>query len=111
MNYSVNVTNTLTRGNVVKNQFTCNDTSGNSIQSSDILWTVANIQLEWITEQIKTIRDSGRSLRDIAILYRSHFISRSYEEVFIKNDIKFFIIRLSTSSSLLLSYPPSSSAS
>lgn len=37
------------------------------------------------------LRESGRNLRDIVILYRSHFISRSFEEVFIKNDIRYTI--------------------
>ena len=42
LNYSVNVTNILTRGNVVKNVFTCNDTFGHAHQTEDILWTVSN---------------------------------------------------------------------
>ncbi len=45
----------------------------------------------WIAEQITTIVESGRKLCDIAILYRSHFISRSFEEVFIKQKIQYTI--------------------
>ncbi len=45
----------------------------------------------WIADQITTIVESGRRLRDIAILYRSHFISRSFEEVFIKQKIQYTI--------------------
>ncbi len=48
-------------------------------------------EAEWITEQIKKLKDSGVSLREISVLYRSHFISRSFEEVFIKNDISYTI--------------------
>ncbi|MHB8129629.1 MAG: ATP-dependent helicase [Mobilitalea sp.] len=49
------------------------------------------MEAEWIANQIKTLEESGRSLRDMAILYRAHFISRSFEEVFIKQDIKYTI--------------------
>lgn len=49
------------------------------------------MEAEWIADQIKRIRESGRKLRDIAILYRSHFVSRSFEEVFIKEDIRYTI--------------------
>ena len=48
-------------------------------------------EAEWIAEQIMTLIGSGRKLRDIAILYRSHFISRSFEEVFIKKNIQYTI--------------------
>ncbi|MDF2906113.1 MAG: pcrA [Herbinix sp.] len=48
-------------------------------------------EAEWIANQITTLVESGRSLRDIAILYRSHFISRSFEEVFIKRKIQYTI--------------------
>jgi DNA helicase-2/ATP-dependent DNA helicase PcrA len=49
------------------------------------------MEAEWIAGQIRTLVESGRSLRDIAILYRAHFISRSFEEVFIKQNIKYTI--------------------
>lgn len=49
------------------------------------------MEAEWIASQIRTLVESGRSLRDIAILYRAHFISRSFEEVFIKQNIKYTI--------------------
>jgi DNA helicase-2/ATP-dependent DNA helicase PcrA len=49
------------------------------------------LEAEWIANQIGTLLESGRSLRDIAILYRAHFISRSFEEVFIKQNIKYTI--------------------
>lgn len=48
-------------------------------------------EAEWIAKQIKLLQESGRSLRDIAILYRAHFISRSFEEVFIKEQIPYTI--------------------
>lgn len=48
-------------------------------------------EAQWIAAQIKTLQEAGRNLRDIAILYRSHFISRSFEEVFIKEGIQYTI--------------------
>ncbi len=48
-------------------------------------------EAEWIAAQITTIVENGKRLRDIAILYRSHFISRSFEEVFIKQKIQYTI--------------------
>jgi DNA helicase-2/ATP-dependent DNA helicase PcrA len=48
-------------------------------------------EAEWIAGQIKILQEAGRSLRNIAILYRSHFISRSFEEVFIKQGIQYTI--------------------
>ncbi len=48
-------------------------------------------EAEWIAGQIAAIVEGGRKLRDIAILYRSHFISRSFEEVFIKQKIQYTI--------------------
>lgn len=45
----------------------------------------------WIAQQIKALQEAGRKLRDMAILYRAHFISRSFEEVFIKQGIQYTI--------------------
>lgn len=49
------------------------------------------LEAEWIASQIKKIQESGRKLRDVAILYRSHFVSRSFEEVFIREKIRYTI--------------------
>ncbi|HWT76356.1 MAG TPA: UvrD-helicase domain-containing protein [Mobilitalea sp.] len=46
---------------------------------------------QWIATQIKTLQEAGRKLRDMVILYRSHFISRGFEEVFIKQGIQYTI--------------------
>ncbi|WMJ89325.1 ATP-dependent helicase [Anaerocolumna sp. MB42-C2] len=48
-------------------------------------------EAEWIATQIKKIQEGGIRLKDIAILYRSHFVSRSFEEVFIKENIRYTI--------------------
>jgi DNA helicase II / ATP-dependent DNA helicase PcrA len=49
------------------------------------------LEAGWIAAQIKLLKEKGVKLREIAILYRSHFISRSIEEMFIKEDISYTI--------------------
>ncbi|MDF2589143.1 MAG: pcrA [Anaerocolumna sp.] len=49
------------------------------------------LEAEWITKQIKTLQEAGTKLRNIAILYRSHFVSRIFEEIFIKENIPYTI--------------------
>ncbi len=48
-------------------------------------------EAKWICKKIKELRKTG-NLRDIAILYRAHYLSRSLEEVFIKNDLPYRIL-------------------
>ena len=48
-------------------------------------------EARWIAFQIKALADSGVKLSDIAILYRSHFISRTVEEVFLKEELPYTI--------------------
>lgn len=48
-------------------------------------------EAKWICKKIKELRKTG-NLRDIAILYRAHYLSRSLEEAFIKNDIPYRIL-------------------
>ena len=45
------------------------------------------LEAEWIGKQIKKLIEKGESYNKIAILYRSHFVSRSIEELFIKEQI------------------------
>lgn len=49
------------------------------------------LEAEWIAQQIKTLHESGKKYSDIAILYRAHFVSRSIEEVFIKEKIPYVL--------------------
>ncbi len=49
------------------------------------------MEADWIAKQIASLKDEGIKLRDIAILYRSHFLSRSLEEMFIKQGIPYTI--------------------
>lgn len=48
-------------------------------------------EAKWICNKVKELCKSG-NLRDIAILYRAHYLSRSLEEAFIKNDIPYRIL-------------------
>lgn len=48
-------------------------------------------EAKWICKKIKELCKSG-NLRDIAILYRAHYLSRALEEAFIKNDIPYRIL-------------------
>ncbi len=48
-------------------------------------------EAEWIGKNIKTLHTQGVEFLDIAILYRSHFVSRSLEEIFIKEKIPYVL--------------------
>ncbi|MGE4485525.1 MAG: ATP-dependent helicase [Oscillospiraceae bacterium] len=48
-------------------------------------------EARWIAFQIKALHDKGVKLKDITILYRSHFISRMLEEVFLKEELPYTI--------------------
>jgi DNA helicase-2/ATP-dependent DNA helicase PcrA len=48
-------------------------------------------EAKWICKKVKELCKNG-NLRDIAILYRAHYLSRSLEEAFIKNDLPYRIL-------------------
>lgn len=48
-------------------------------------------EARWISNQIKEIVDSGGKYNDICILYRAHYVSRSIEEIFIKEKIPYVL--------------------
>ena len=51
----------------------------------------AEAEARWITCKIKELADRGAKLGDITILYRAHFVSRTLEEVFLKEEIPYTI--------------------
>lgn len=51
----------------------------------------AEAEARWIAGEIKTLASEGVPLRDVAILYRAHHISRTLEEVFLKEEIPYTI--------------------
>lgn len=51
----------------------------------------AEAEARWIAGEIKTLASEGVPMRDVAILYRAHHISRMLEEVFLKEEIPYTI--------------------
>lgn len=51
----------------------------------------AKKEAEWIAKEIQKLLAAGASLKDMTILYRSHFVSRSIEEVFIREKIRYVL--------------------
>lgn len=45
----------------------------------------------WIAEQIRQLHTQGIDYRDIAVLYRAHYITRTVEEVFLREEIPYRI--------------------
>lgn len=48
-------------------------------------------EAKWIASQIKALADQGAKLSDVAILYRAHYLTRTLEEVFIKEELPYTI--------------------
>lgn len=48
-------------------------------------------EAQWVTNEIKRLVEAGTKYSDIAVLYRSHFMSRSIEEAFIKTKIPYIL--------------------
>lgn len=48
-------------------------------------------EAKWIADKIKLLADNGVSYSNIAILYRSHFVSRSIEEMFIREKLPYVL--------------------
>ena len=45
----------------------------------------------WIAQEIKKLNENGVSYKDITILYRAHYLTRSIEQVFLKEEIPYTI--------------------
>ena len=45
----------------------------------------------WMAEQIKILKEKGVPYKDISILYRAHYLTRSIEQVFLKEEIPYTI--------------------
>lgn len=48
-------------------------------------------EAQWIAEQIYELYEKGISYRDIAVLYRAHYVTRTVEEVFLQREIPYTI--------------------
>ncbi|MCH5183074.1 MAG: UvrD-helicase domain-containing protein [Oscillospiraceae bacterium] len=53
----------------------------------------ANAEAEalWIASQIETLHESGVPFREIAVLYRAHYLTRSIEDVFLRRKLPYAI--------------------
>ncbi len=48
-------------------------------------------QARWIAGQVKALRDAGTPLRDVAVLYRAHYVTRTLEDVFLEEKLPYVI--------------------
>ena len=51
----------------------------------------AEDEAEWIAIQIQALHDAGTAYRDMTVLYRAHYLTRSLEEVFRKRKLPYTI--------------------
>lgn len=51
----------------------------------------AEAEAKWIARQIRDLADMGAKLSEMTILYRAHYISRTLEEVFLKDELPYTI--------------------
>lgn len=51
----------------------------------------SQLEADWITAQIRAMREGGRSYSDIGVLYRAHYVSRALEESLIRNKIPYIL--------------------
>ena len=48
-------------------------------------------EARWILSSVRALIDRGVAMRDIAVLYRAHYVTRSLEEVFLKEKLPYTI--------------------
>ncbi len=48
-------------------------------------------EADWIAQQIEALRDAGTPLREIAVLYRAHYVTRTVEEAFLRKKIPYAV--------------------
>ena len=87
----LDVSNSLIRKNTkcVKKDLIAVKEPGN--QTSYFHARTVKQEAQWIAEQIEKLVGQGCNYKDMAILYRSHFVSRSIEEVFIRRKIRYIL--------------------
>ena len=51
----------------------------------------AKAEAHWIVEQISALQEKGVPYRDITVLYRAHYVTRTVEEVFLREKIPYTI--------------------
>lgn len=53
--------------------------------------STAEAEAEWIADQILELHEKGSAYRDVTVLYRAHYITRTIEEVFLRKKIPYTI--------------------
>ncbi len=48
-------------------------------------------EAEWMAEQIQALHESGVPYREITVLYRAHYVTRTVEEVFLRKEVPYTI--------------------
>ena len=51
----------------------------------------ARAEARWLTERIRLLREQGVPYRDMTVLYRAHYVTRTIEEVFLQEKIPYAI--------------------
>lgn len=51
----------------------------------------AEAEASWIAEQIAALHEAGVAYRDIAVLYRAHYVTRTVEEAFLRDKLPYTI--------------------
>lgn len=49
------------------------------------------LEADWITANIRALREGGKSCSSMAVLYRAHYVSRALEESLIRNQIPYIL--------------------
>ncbi|MDE7262633.1 MAG: UvrD-helicase domain-containing protein, partial [Oscillospiraceae bacterium] len=49
------------------------------------------LEAQWIVEQIRELREQGVPYKDVTILYRAHYVTRTLEEVFLREKMPYAI--------------------
>ena len=87
----LNASNSLIRNNKKRIEKELIAMKNHSVQTIYNHAKTTNLEADWITTQIKSLINLGANFSDIAILYRSHFVSRSIEENFVKAKIPYVL--------------------
>ena len=53
--------------------------------------TTPEAESRWMVQSIRDLREQGVPYRDVTILYRAHYVTRTVEEVFLKEEIPYTI--------------------
>ncbi|MDO5400218.1 MAG: 3'-5' exonuclease [Eubacteriales bacterium] len=51
----------------------------------------AALEADWITANIRALREAGKPMSGMAVLYRAHYVSRAIEESLIRNKIPYIL--------------------